>query len=147
MNLKDQEFILRFFALYYNSTDYEEPMKHFLNQYMSYNRDLQRNSKEELTNLFENTIKAIYKCLHTEKRIKAFRPEGRLNVAVFDATMVGVASRLRRGSITDCSAFIAAYEQLVQSAEFRNVTGVATAHLDKVRTRLKLAITAFQDVK
>jgi hypothetical protein len=145
-NLKDQEFILRFFALYYHSTNYEEPMKSFLNEYMAENRKLRKVSAKELTALFEKTIATIHRCLQGKSKIKAFRPEGRLNIAVFDATMVGVAKRLEQGDITDCKAFVAAHENLLGNPEFRTVTGDSTADAEKVKTRLRLAIKAFSQL-
>ena len=38
--LKDQELILRFFALYHEGERYQESMKEFLNNFMGKNKDL-----------------------------------------------------------------------------------------------------------
>jgi uncharacterized protein with ParB-like and HNH nuclease domain len=52
INLKDSEMILRFFALFYEYTNYEKPMKKFLNEFMSSNRHLDKYSNEDLADLF-----------------------------------------------------------------------------------------------
>ena len=57
--LKDMEMILRFFAFYYYAAKYESPMKVFLNRYMASNRDLRRQSEDELTKLFTETTAVI----------------------------------------------------------------------------------------
>ena len=50
--MKDQEFILRFFAMYLFRKEYEKPLKGFLNTYMSANRYLGLHSKELLQKIF-----------------------------------------------------------------------------------------------
>src|SRR5207302_2018696 len=57
--LKDLELILRFFALFFYSASYRQPMKAFLNRYMATNQDLARQSEEVLRPMFENTVRHI----------------------------------------------------------------------------------------
>jgi len=61
--LKDQELILRFFALFYKGENYQEPMKEFLNCFMGENKDLQRTSANELEDLFGKTCDVVLGCL------------------------------------------------------------------------------------
>src|SRR5712692_8394121 len=68
--LKDMEMILRFFAFYFYGQKYRSPMKDFLNRYMASNQNLQRQSKKELSQIFEDTTTIILKALG----IRAFRP-------------------------------------------------------------------------
>ncbi len=55
--LKDQEMILRFFAMRYYGNSYARPMKVFLNRCMATNRRFDRQSENELTAAFADTIK------------------------------------------------------------------------------------------
>jgi len=54
--LKDQELILRFFALYFFLDEYERPMNEFLNKYMGANRNLKLHSPQ---NTHENRCRPL----------------------------------------------------------------------------------------
>jgi hypothetical protein len=147
INMRDQELILRFFALYFkeegNSRPYSKPMSEFLNRYMNRNRNLELQSAESLTTLFYNTIEVVHRCLGKQ----AFRPKIALNAAVFDAVMVGVAYRLRKGSIQDCSGLLEKYRELLNDEQFAQTTQKSTTDEDRVNLRLRLAKEAFESVK
>jgi hypothetical protein len=141
---RDQEFILRFFALYFNSQAYFPPMKEFLNKYMIKNRHLPLQSEDKLSHLFANTIETIYKYIGTE----SFRPFQGLNTAVFDAVMVAVARRLEKGSITNGEQFKKAYETLLENTDFlKAIETGTTAGAGSVSGRIREATRIFQDVK
>ncbi len=79
---KDQELILRFFALLEGYSSYKKPMGDFLNEFM---RKERHNIIDQ--NLFKNTCHRISEAIGD----KAFRIKNSLNVAIYDAFMVGVA--------------------------------------------------------
>lgn len=140
--MRDQEMILRFLALYYREP-YEEYMAEFLNKYMGSNRHLQLQSKEEIIDAFVPTIELTDRAVGAD----AFRPRGVFNAAVFDAIMVGVAGRLRSGRpVEDESRLAAATEALLANLDFQESTETGTAHQDSVKTRLRLAREAFEDI-
>ena len=141
---RDQEFILRFFALYFNGRAYSPPMKEFLNRYMIKNRHLQLQSEDKLTRIFASTIETIYKYIGTE----AFRPFHGFNAAVFDAVTVAVARRLEKGSITNVKQFKKAYETLLEDVDFlKTIETGTTAGAPSVFGRIREATRIFQDVK
>ena len=140
--LKDMELILRFFALYYHSSEYKRPMKGFLNSYMSHTRDLKMQSDSELSRLFSNTVAVIHDILGT----KAFRPKKAVNAAVLDSVMIGVARRLEKGPITDRESFLEAYQKLLADESYLLATSRATADEEQVRTRLTRAVNAFDRI-
>lgn len=74
---------------------------------------------------------------------RVFRPEKALNAAVFDAMMVGCATRLAAGDIADNDSVRTAYESLLSDDNFRRNYERATADEDSVKSRINLAITAF----
>lgn len=142
--LKDIELILRFLALYFDSTKYGRPMKAFLNNYMAENRFLARQDEKTIRHLFESTVSAIRSGIGT----KAFRPFGSaVNAAVLDSVMVGVAGRISSGKIGNLKDLRGAYDQLIKSQDYLAAVTRATADEDSVHTRLKAARAAFADIQ
>lgn len=140
--LKDQELILRFFALYYNSDNYHAPMKTFLDTFINANLNLTKLSESELGKLFETTMGAVEASIGD----RAFRPVKAFNAAVFDSISVGLARRLSRGPIKDVPEIKKRYEALLKNAKFVSAYERATAREENVSTRTQLATEAFADV-
>jgi len=141
--MRDQELILRFFAMYYRGKSYSKPLREFLNAYMGANRHLRFQSAEELRDLFERTISIVLKCIGNE----AFRRKRVLNVAVFDSVMVGIAKRLARNDIANLKSLQQRYSDLLANQDFVVATERTTTDEDTVRTRFNLATSAFADVE
>jgi Protein of unknown function DUF262 len=143
-NLRDQELILRFFALYFERGPYREPMKQFLNEHMESHAELSDEEQEKFTRVFEDAVHFIYSCLKN----RAFkRPKGPLNAAIYDAVMFGVAKRLQRGPIVDCQAFKKKYVELLADDRFSDAVKNGTGDVTRVKTRIDLAVTAFSEVQ
>lgn len=141
--MKDRELILRYFALYFRGGQYRRPIKDFLNQFMGWNRELQRLDAGRLTTLFESTISVVRDSLGPA----AFRPQNNINAAVFDSVMVGLARRLeQRGKVKDQSAFSEAYFALLDDPKYVSNTSRATADEERVKGRINLATNAFANV-
>jgi hypothetical protein len=142
--LKDQELILRFFAMRFWRNEYEKPMKDFLNRYCSLNRDLSIHDGHSLANSFNRTVDFLWSAL----RSKAFRIRSSLNAAVFDSVMVAVSERLdSSGEIQDIAGFVNSYESLIRDQDYLDVVSRATADEDYVRTRMSLAIDAMSNLR
>lgn len=137
--LRDQELILRFFALYFNLAGYMPPMKQSLHNYMRRNRHLGQQSEAVLRGTFEPTIELLYACMGT----RAFKLKRALNAAVFDAVMIGVAKRLSEGPVQNRQALREAYEALLHHPDFIRTTSRATANVENLKLRLNLASDAF----
>ena len=140
--MKDQELILRFFAFYYFSEQYQRPLKEFLNRYIARNRNLQVQTADDLKDLFEPTIGFINLALGNQ----AFRPERAFNAAVFDSVMVGTAMRLSNSRIENIENFVNKYRSLLQNKEFQDAVLTGTSDDKKVKFRMKLAKQYFSDV-
>ena len=140
---RDVELILKFFALYYYLERYDRPMKNFLNRYMVVNRNLENQSKEELTLLFGNAVSFINSTL--EK--KAFRPRRGINAAVFDSVMVGLAKRFNKGPIKDKVAFLDRYYELLKDDGYITLISSNTTDKDVVQKRMAITINAFDDLE
>ena len=140
--LKDQELILRFLSLYYESDKYEKPLKGFLNAFMGDNRHLQKYSKDQITNKFERTIKIIDETLGKS----AFRIERGINTAFYDSVMVGVARRLDKGNINNKDAFINSYRSLSVNAEMQTLIKGGTSDEKNIERRIQIATEAFSNI-
>lgn len=141
---KDQELILRFFALYVDENRYGSPeertMKDFLSSFMARHRNVSSPEAERWQKAFEEVIELIDKSLGHG----AFRPEGRLNTAVYDAVMVGLAHVRENRGLPHPDALRSAYEKLVGDQEFIAATSSRTSHQPNVQKRLRLARDAFE---
>ena len=142
IRLKDQELILRFFALLLYSEKYERPMKEFLNDYMGKNRKFHLHDKETLRHKFTGTIDIIANTLGK----KAFRPERAINAAVFDAVMIGVARRLDKCAIIDDKTFVKKYYELLDNKDFIQACLTATSDEKNVSERSRIATEYFEDI-
>jgi hypothetical protein len=142
LRARDEELILRFFALYYRAQVYSSPMKTFLNNYANLNRHLTLQSSSQLTALFESTIKLANDAIGSQ----AFRPVRALNAAAFDAVMVALARRLEKGPITNMEGVRTKYSGLMANLAFKAAIETSTSDPERVRTRIMMASTAFADV-
>jgi len=142
--LKDQEMILRFFALYadgprYGSTKAEGTMKGFLDSYMVRNRNMAVKKTRGLRLLFEEVISLVNETLSRE----AFRRGGSLNAAIFDSVMVALAHRRKDGGLPDPEEFQNGYYNLLKNQQFQDAIYSGTSQSQNVRERLRLAREAF----
>lgn len=138
---RDEELILRFFALYFNSGSYKRPMKGFMTDFMTDNCKLQLHSKGCLDKLFADTISAVLAHIGDG----AFKPTRAVNAALFDSVMIGVGRRLLKGPIT--SSMKVEFDKLLENEEFRIAIGYRTSDKDRVHTRIRLATEAFGNVE
>lgn len=140
--MRDQELILRFFALFYDRANYSKPMKEFLNRFMVDHRSLNAATAAEFRRVFEETVLLIHDVLG----LKAFKPRRAVNAAICDAIMVGIATRLKAGPISNADTAKAAYATLLNNPDFQAAIGSATTNDASVHARLKLAAEAFAAV-
>lgn len=134
--LKDQELLLRFFALRYSRDKYQRPMKEFMNIFMDSNRHLKTIKEEEMRDAFESAISLIKNAIG---RV-AFRPERALNAAVFDAVMIATAELIRNHPKTTFDTFKKRYERLLQDSEFQSAIKTGTSDEANISKRIERAI-------
>lgn len=144
--MKDQEMILRFFALYkdesrYGSTAEERTMKGFLNSYMVRNHNMPTMEVEELRELFKESVSLVNEALARE----AFRRGGSLNAAIFDSVMVALAHRRSATEIPSPAEFKKVYNDLLGNQQFQDATSTGTSQTPNVKERLRLAREAFTE--
>lgn len=141
--LKDQELILRFFAMFFDLPRYERPMGEFLNKYAGRNRNLGENELERMGHIFRWTIDWFSEALDT----RPFRLTTTLNVAVYDSCMIGLATRLRDETRAEPEKekIQGAYKRLLEDEQYLETVTRSTADDAFVRRRMKSAIESFAE--
>ena len=138
---RDEELILRFLALHYGFEDYASPMKRYLNEFMFENRNLNMYSAEQIKPLFADTVQTILDKIGE----RAFIRTRRVHAALCDSLMVGVARRLRKGTIV--SDIKPLYDELRRNEEFDDLISDTTSAAGRLRRRMQHAIDAFATVE
>lgn len=140
---KDEEMIVRFLAMRYRRDKYARPMAKFLNDFSDDMNSASIATLLEMEAAFTEVIAAVDEALNG----KAFRPIRSLNAAVFDSAMVGISERLSKGGTLSADAIRGAYDNLLESAEYKKGWVRATADEESVDLRMKTAISAFAELK
>lgn len=140
--LKDQELILRFFALYFNFDGYKRTMKNFLNIFMNTNRELNRIPEEEFKKIFSDTVELAQKTLG----VKPFRIAGGINAALSEAVLIGIAKRISKGELKKLSDVKTTYNLLLSNKEFIETCRSNTSDEKTVKNRINTAVNAFDEV-
>jgi len=137
---KDQELIVRFFAMFKAGDKYARPMAKFLNDFSESMNKAPTEVLVKLEDVFTSTVALANQALNG----RAFRPVRSLNAAVFDASMTGLANRIVSDSIPTPLIIAEAYDKLLKNDDFKKAWIRATADEENVKLRLKLASQAFQ---
>jgi len=143
--MRDVELILRFLAIFYNLSDYEKPMKQFLNNFMKENRNPTDAKRHAFSSLFTRTADTVVKYLGE----RPFSIHRGLNAAVYDAVFTGFAkniekldrTRIARSKLIDVRG---KYKRLLHETNFVKWTSSATTDEDVVPKRVRRAINVFK---
>jgi hypothetical protein len=111
-----------------------------MNNFMSKNRNFER-YKRELEDVFRKTVTVFAKTIGN----KSFRIGNPLNSSAFEATMIGLAERLKKGDV-DLERFSKAYYELIGDQDFVEKTKGGTSDEKQLQERIQLAIDKFTTV-
>jgi hypothetical protein len=128
---RDVELILRFFALHFNSGEYEKPMKDFLNDFMGHHQQLPAETITKFRDLFASTVVEVRRRLGP----KPFHIHAGLNAAVYDSVLTAFASGLKRIP----RDIMARYRSLTRNRTFVKCVTASTTDEEVLRKRLALA--------
>ena len=137
--MKDRELILRFFAMLENSQAYKKPMVEFLTAFLNEHKEIDNEKRASYSDIFSRTIGLF----HTALGPSAFRPVRALNVAVFEASMVALAKRIREIGVPEVSEVKRVYDELNSDARFKELVSQSTTDVVNVSERLKIATGYF----
>ena len=140
---KDQELILRFFALKDALSTYSKPLRQFLNDYMEEHAKPDDSWLEQHREVFLRTVSCAARHLPRE----SFRPERSLNVAVTDALLIGLSKRIEQGEIMDPEQLGNTAKELLRKNNFREVTDRSTTEAASIASRIGQATEAFDRVR
>lgn len=137
---KDEELIVRFFAMLLDGNKYTKPMSDFLNRTSNKYNGLSAESLSSLKTQFERMCDMTVDALGE----KPFRPSRALNAAVFDSVAPALSERLS-SSLPPCSAEAVreSYQNLLQDGEFMKACESGTSAEENVRIRRQKARAAF----
>ncbi len=125
-NQTDVEFILRIFGLAYKLSDYEKPMKEFLNKIAKKNMK----SSEKIDEFSEKFIKAC-RIIVEQLRAKPFNVRGPFNMSIFDSVFCTILNNVDNLPANLCDR----YESLVKDDRFIELTTLATTDEKTLKER------------
>jgi hypothetical protein len=146
-HMVDEELTLRFFTFYDRMDRYKPPLKRFLNDYMSENRNVDPATQQTLSELFRQTIDRV----HSFVGGAAFRladvngrpMESAVNRALFDAQMLPFAWASDVSSASR-ETVLRELAQLYQQSTFLDAIQRATGDRARTRTRIRETVAALQ---
>lgn len=139
--LKDQELILRTLAMIFNRANYSEPMRDFLNEFAA---DESKEATPKKLELMDKAFRGSMVLFNASRGKNAFRLFRALNAAVLEAMVVGLADRILADKPTpDPVAVGKAHDSLMEDRAFIGACTSATAAVETVKLRQKLAVEAF----
>lgn len=130
--LKDQELILRFFALFFDIENYRGDMKEFLNKAMLRNRTLELYSENKLSHIFNATTQKIY----SEIGPKAFVFNKTFNTAFYDVIMHIVSKNIE---LQDTDLLLLWHKRLKKDLEFNEYLKSRTTNRENLLRRMEYA--------
>ena len=137
---RDQEFILRFLAFYFDAESYTPPMAEFLNRFAGKKRNPDDTFLDEASDIFVRTMEAFHGALGR----KAFRPDRAMNAAVFDSMSVALACKIvSSGCAPDPEEVAATHGSLLGDPEYIEAVSRTTANEQSVRIRMTKAAERF----
>lgn len=128
---RDEELVLRFFALYNNRAKYSKPMKDFLSNFMADNRDPNDELISRWEKLFQETAGAVVEALGK----KPFILTKGLNVAIFDAVFTTIAKNIK---ILDKKKIKNDYSRLLNDDSFIKSASSGTTDELSIKTRFDI---------
>jgi len=141
--LRDQELILRIFALYRSPETYKRPLKKYLNEFCGTHRNLSGLNSDSLREAFTKACT----CIIEGPGKMAFRHASKqVNVALTEAIMVGILKKIDGGNPVSGQAVGLAIKALTGDTDFIEAITRATSDEERVKKRLGLATKEFAKI-
>jgi hypothetical protein len=140
--MKTEELIIRFFAFHYTMSNYRQPLSGFLNDFAESNREISEDKKNQLTTLFNNSVKNLVS-LYGDLAFKVFdvelNPVNNFNAALFDAEMLSI-SHLDHEIIIDGKqrvVFLDKLSKLFYDEDFIKTISKSTSNKNQIKSRIE----------
>ncbi|QGX99933.1 DUF262 domain-containing protein [Roseovarius faecimaris] len=128
---RDVEIILRVFSFFSSGSDYEKPMKGFLNKAMAANRT----AKSKVFKEFKSAFTTVTKSLLTEIGERPFHVRGPINLAALDSVYYALLPKAKKLP----SNLREKMEELYEDDDFKQCIYFNTSDTVTVEERLKIA--------
>jgi hypothetical protein len=141
--MRDDELVVRFFAVHDHYKGYQPPLRSFINRYMEMKRNLDKAEKQRLVTLFEHTVDKV-KAVFADHAFRIYTDhwEQQVNRALFDAVML-VFSRLPKEDLIEKRQEIQqALIQLCHTPNFLVSVSRSTADRNSLFTRIRMVSEA-----
>ena len=135
--MRDVETILRFFAAYYDSANYEKPITAFLNSFMDKNRNISEQEIKERRELFNSTLKVIVDNIGKDLFPRSAKSKS-FNRAIFESVMVAVV-RLQEKQKLNYKMLKTRYEGMIKDQSFLESVTSQTSDKKKYLDRIEKA--------
>jgi len=142
IRMKDQELILRFFALHFDLKNYKRPMKLFLSDFMGKFRRISKEDANNFSKIFSATVELASETLGPQ----GFRPERALNASVTDAILVATADKLSKKPIKNKLEYQNAMLRLLTEQAFLEKCNVGTTDQTNVTGRIQMAKNVIESI-
>lgn len=129
---RDNELILRFFALHFNIKKYTKPMKLFLNNFMSAKKEIGSNAEKEWRDLFTEVSEGVLAHLGA----KPFHIRSGLNAAVCDSVLLAFATNIESEVPSDIKK---RFKELIGNQEYKAAVSSSTTDVEVIRARVRIA--------
>jgi hypothetical protein len=137
--MKDQELIVRYFAMLDGYSEYEAPMKDFLSKFVKKHRNDTLGSLNGYCDYFKKCCDIFSQSIDG----RPFRRVSAINVAVFEASMVALTEKIKRDGEPEVDFVRRKYAQLMSDQIFSEATSQATGNKSSVARRMDRAIELF----
>lgn len=137
--MKDQELIIRYFAMLESYSTYEAPMKEFLNKFVKKHKSDKNNKIEEYSNYFKLCSDIFSASLET----RPFRRAVAINVAFYEAAMVALTEKIIRDGAPDAGFVNEKYKLLLEDEDFGEAISQSTGNRAGVLRRIDRAKEIF----
>lgn len=138
--IRDQELIARILALYLDSEHYARPLKNFINDFLKKNRALVKDETQEAGRLFQETSKLLNSHIGPSSIRRASQ---QVNNSWTDALYFGIMNRLSTGRSISEGELLEGYHSLRENKEFQEASTGPSADEMRVKSRLTIAMDAF----
>ncbi|MDO6773726.1 DUF262 domain-containing protein [Shewanella sp. 3_MG-2023] len=137
--MKDQELIIRYFAMLEGYSSYEAPMKDFLNRFVKRHKEDKNSRLEEYSNYFIQCCDIFLESIAT----RPFRKTLAINVALYEAAMVGLTEKIKRDGSPSPQFVADKYKELTENEEFLEAISQSTGNKAGVLKRIDIAKDIF----
>jgi hypothetical protein len=136
--MRDEEMVLRFFALVARLQSYKPPITQMLNEYMRDNRGREPIAKN--VRLFKSTMKTISDVFGGTafRMMRGSKPTANINRALYDAVSLSVAHANQSQLIKNAADAREGHIALLDNPEFTPLVGRATADRSRMLGRVRM---------